>query len=53
MSHARTSRLIDDLRVRIAYLEGSSARKVVVLRFGVPEIDERLPGGGLVCGTIH
>lgn len=32
MSHARTSRLIDDLRERIAHLEGSSARKAVVLR---------------------
>lgn len=53
MSHARTSRLIDDLRERIAHLEGSSARKAVVLPFGVPEIDDRLPSGGLVCGAIH
>jgi protein ImuA len=52
-THARASRLIDDLRERIAQLEGSSARKAVVLPFGVPEIDDSLPGGGLVCGAIH
>lgn len=53
MSHARTSRLIDDLRERIAHLEGSSVSKAVVLPFGVPNIDHCLPGGGLVCGAIH
>ena len=53
MSHARTSRLIDDLRERIGHLEGGSAREAVVLPFGVPDIDDRLPGGGLVCGALH
>jgi protein ImuA len=53
MTHARSSRVIDDLRERIAHLEGSVARKAVVLPFGIPDIDERLPGGGLAYGAIH
>lgn len=53
MSHVQTSRVIDDLRERIAHLEGSVARKASVLPFGVSEIDERLPGGGIVYGAIH
>lgn len=53
MTHARTSKVIDDLRERIAHLEGSSARKANTLPFGIPDIDERLPGGGLAYATIH
>lgn len=53
MTHAQTSRVIDDLRERIAHLEGSVSRKAVVLPFGVDEIDQRLPGGGLAFGAIH
>lgn len=53
MTHARASKLIDDLRERIAHLEGSSGRKAVVLPFGVREIDMRLPGGGLAFGALH
>ncbi|TPP06067.1 hypothetical protein [Rhizobium glycinendophyticum] len=53
MSHIRTSKLIEDLRERIAHLGGRPARESVVLPFGVPDIDCHLPGGGLVCGTIH
>lgn len=45
--------VISDLRERIASLQGSSARKVGCLPFGVPEIDTRLPGGGLAYGAIH
>jgi protein ImuA len=52
MSHAR-SRVVEELRDRIAHLEGSGVRKAVVLPFGVPEMDERLPGGGLAYGAIH
>lgn len=53
MTHVQTSRVIDDLRERIAHLEGTVARKAVVLPFGVPGMDERLPGGGLAYGAIH
>ncbi|NWJ27546.1 ImuA family protein [Rhizobium sp. RM] len=53
MSHARTSRLIDDLRERIAHLEGAAARKATALPFGVRQIDEHLPGGGIAFGALH
>lgn len=38
MLHARISRPIDDLRERIAHLEGGSARNATVLPFGVTDI---------------
>lgn len=53
MSHARNSRVVEELRERIAHLEGCASRKAVVLPFGVPELDERLPGGGLAYGALH
>lgn len=53
MSHVRASKLIDDLRERIAHLEGTTARKAVALPFGVSEIDNHLPGGGLAYGALH
>ncbi|MGV1940983.1 ImuA family protein [Agrobacterium sp. 22-211-1] len=53
MLHARTPGIIDDLRERIAHLEGSVGRKALVLPFGVKTIDERLPGGGLAYGALH
>jgi protein ImuA len=53
MTHARTSRVLDDLRERIAHLEGSSARRANILPFGIPDMDDRLPGGGLAYATIH
>jgi len=53
MSHARNSRVVEELRDRIAHLEGSASKKAMVLPFGVREIDERLPGGGLAYGALH
>lgn len=53
MTHARTSRLIDDLRDRIAHLEGTSGRRAGALPFGVGLIDQQLPGGGLAFGALH
>ena len=53
MTHARPSRVLDDLRERIAHLEGSTARKATTLPFGIRELDDRLPGGGLAYATIH
>lgn len=45
MSHANP--IISELRDRIQRLEGGSIRKAKVLAFGIADIDERLPGGGL------
>ena len=52
MSAAR-GHVISELRDRIARLEGGATRKAGCLAFGVPEIDDRLPGGGLAYGALH
>ncbi len=52
MSHARNP-VLDDLRERIAKIEGGPVRKAGCLPFGVSEVDSRLPGGGLAYGAIH
>lgn len=53
MSHARRPRALEELRDRIAHLERGHMREAAVLPFGVPEIDQRLPGGGIVIGALH
>ena len=53
MSRVHNSRVIDELRDRIAGLEGRGSKKAAVLPFGVRQIDERLPGGGLAYGALH
>jgi protein ImuA len=53
MSQSTSNAVLSDLRERIAHLENGSTRKKAVLPFGVPEIDERLPGGGLSLGALH
>jgi protein ImuA len=53
MAHDQTSRIVGELRERIASLGAGAARKATVLPFGVPEIDGRLPGGGLMYGALH
>jgi len=45
--------VISELRERIQHLEGPSSRRKKVLPFGVPDIDDRLPGGGLAYGALH
>lgn len=50
MSGVHNPRVIEELRHRIAHLEGSASRKAVVLPFGVRQMDERLPRGGLAYG---
>lgn len=45
--------VIASLQVRIAHLEGGTGRAREVLPFGLPEIDKRLPGGGLGLGCLH
>ncbi|HEY9214406.1 MAG TPA: damage-inducible protein, partial [Ancylobacter sp.] len=44
---------IAELRERIQRLEGGSGLARKVLPFGLPEIDRRLPGGGLALGCLH
>ena len=41
------------LRAQIARIEGDSGRTLGVLPFGLPELDRRLPGGGLALGCLH
>ena len=53
MPRAFGKHAIDDLRERIAHLEGGTLRTGGVLPFGVPGIDRRLPGGGLATGALH
>ncbi|WP_025661816.1 ImuA family protein [Rhizobium sp. IBUN] len=45
--------VITELRERIAHLEGGLGRRNQVLPFGVHEIDEHLPAGGLSFGAVH
>ncbi len=44
--------MIYELRERIQHLEGAAARPKAVLPFGVGEIDEKLPGGGLAWAAL-
>lgn len=54
MSAHTASPVIVELRERIAHLEGgASGRGREALPFGLPEIDRRLPGGGLSLGSLH
>ncbi len=45
--------VVADLRDRIRQFDGRALRDRAVLPFGVPEIDERLPGGGLGLASLH
>ncbi|MEP9356389.1 ImuA family protein [Xanthobacter sp. KR7-65] len=47
------SPVIAELRERIQRLEGAGGRARRVLPFGVPDIDRRLPGGGLALVCLH
>ncbi|MBW9115684.1 ImuA family protein [Rhizobium cauense] len=53
MAHAGANLVITELRERISHLEGNKARRAQTLPFGVREIDNHLPGGGLSFGAIH
>lgn len=52
MSSRADSPVLADLRARVARLEGG-ARTGGVLSFGLPALDRRLPGGGLMLGALH
>jgi protein ImuA len=49
----RPTPAIDELRAQIRRIEGSRRRAKSVLPFGVPEVDSRLPDGGLARGALH
>ncbi|MDW9481850.1 damage-inducible mutagenesis protein [Sinorhizobium meliloti] len=53
MARAYSSGIMEELREKIAHIEGATSRKERTLPFGVPEIDSRLPGGGLSYGALH
>lgn len=48
----RQSHVLEDLRARIARIEGAGARHGAI-PFGVDAIDARLAGGGIVTGALH
>lgn len=45
--------VLSALRDRIDHIGGHSAPRRVVLPFGVPDIDTRIPKGGLAFGALH
>lgn len=48
-----THRAFEALRAEIAKIEAGGRAGKGVLPFGVPELDQRLPGGGLLLGAVH
>lgn len=50
---AAREHVIADLRERISALSGGSAKQAGCLPFGVDEIDQALPAGGLAYGALH
>ena len=53
MAHATRPAALDALRRQIRALEAEDRVTRAVLPFGVPLLDERLPGGGLAFGALH
>jgi protein ImuA len=48
----RQSNVLEDLRARIAQIEGVGVRHAAI-PFGVDELDQRLPGAGIATGALH
>src|ERR1700761_82224 len=46
-------RAFEALRAEIAKIEAGGRAGKGVLAFGIPELDQRLPGGGLPLGALH
>jgi protein ImuA len=53
MSLDRTPAALDALRRQVRLIETADAVSRGVLPFGVSDIDDRLPGGGLGMGALH
>ena len=48
----RSDTVLDNLRTRIAQIEGTTVRHGT-LPFGISAIDRHLPGGGIAAGALH
>ncbi|ATE67880.1 MAG: damage-inducible mutagenesis protein [Microbacterium sp.] len=48
----RQSTVLEDLRARIARIEGVGVQREAI-PFGIDELDQRLPGGGIAAGALH
>ena len=53
MPAVRPTPAIASLRAQIEAIEGQRRRAQPVLKFGIPDMDARLPGGGLARGALH
>ena len=53
MSLPRSPAALDALRRQVRLIELADCATGQVLPFGVPAIDERLPGNGLAMGALH
>ena len=53
MANHALNPVLAELRERIGQLEGGPQRARQVLPFGVAEVDQVLPGGGLAFGALH
>lgn len=53
MADRAANPVIAQLQERIAHLENGAGRVREALPFGLPDIDRRLPGGGLGLGCLH
>jgi protein ImuA len=53
MSATPAKRAFEALRAEIARIEAGARADRGVLPFGIPELDRRLPGGGLALGALH
>ncbi|MBZ9973965.1 MULTISPECIES: damage-inducible protein [unclassified Mesorhizobium] len=51
--NVRRQPAIGTLRASIEKIEGRSRPTKSVLPFGIPDLDKRLPGGGLALGALH
>lgn len=53
MSSSRTSSALDALRAEVAQIEAGERISYPALPFGMPAMDNALPGGGLALGALH
>jgi protein ImuA len=54
MAHTGRAALLEDLRARVARIEGQGGgHGRPVISFGVPDLDAGLPGGGIARGALH
>jgi protein ImuA len=49
----RSAAIIAQLRARVAQIEGLGVRHAAAIPFGLPALDDHLPGGGMAAGALH